>query len=87
MPYTASHYRVADYAHWKHVWETNHSAHQSEGVRRQHLLRHPTDPNQVVLIREFDDHEQARRYLESAPRRQRMQASRVEECIDYLPEA
>jgi uncharacterized protein (DUF1330 family) len=54
---------------------------------RKQVHFHPTDTTRFVVVREFDDLDQARRYLASPDRQQRMQAARVVNCVDYLPEA
>ena len=86
MPEAVSVYEVEDFDHWQSIWGANHTAHQAGGVRRQQLLLHPTHAKRFVVIREFDDLDQARGYLASASRQRRMRDARVVECTDYLPE-
>jgi hypothetical protein len=87
MVETVSVYEVEDFDHWKRVWDENVTAHQEGGVRREQLHFHPTNTERFVVVREFDDLDQARRYLASPERQRRMQAARVVDCVDYLPAA
>ena len=87
MILTVSRLRLQDYNRWKRVWDGNHPEHAQEGVRAQHLVLHPTDRNEVAVIREFEDLDLARRYHAGATRRQRMQDAGVVEYVDFLPQA
>ena len=77
---------VEDFDHWKRVWEESASAQEAGGIRGYQVHFHPTDTQRIVVLREFGDLEQARAYLTSEARKQRMQAARVVTCEDYLPE-
>lgn len=78
--------QVEDFAHWKRVWDESASAQEAGGILGYHVHYHPTDAQRFVVIREFADLGQARAYLTSDARKQRMQAARVVACEDYLPE-
>jgi hypothetical protein len=87
MVETVSVYDVEDFDHWQRVWDENLPAHQEGGVRRQQLHFHPSNAKRFVVVREFDDLDQARTYLASPARQRRMQAARVVDCVDFLPAA
>lgn len=86
MVETVSVYEVEDAAHWQRHWAENAPAHEASGVRGKRLHFHPTDANRFIVIREFDNLDQARRYLASPERQQRMAAARVVQCTDYFPD-
>jgi len=56
------------------------------GVRSEQVLRNPEDPNDVVLLFEFDDLAQARRFVESQEVRDAQQRGGVVEVTRYFPE-
>jgi antibiotic biosynthesis monooxygenase (ABM) superfamily enzyme len=84
---TVSVYEVEDFDRWKRAWDENVPVHRDSGVRGHQLHFHPTDVKRFVVVREFDDLDQARNYLASPARQQRMQAAGVVQCEDYLPDA
>ena len=85
MVWVTSALTVNDFEHWKRVWDESAAAQEAGGIRNDQLHVHPTDALQFVAIREFGDLEQARAYLTSEARQQRMQAAGVVHCVDYLP--
>jgi hypothetical protein len=87
MVETVSVYEVEDFNHWQRVWDEYRPAHEEGGVRHHRLHVHPSEAKRFVVVREFDDLDQARTYLASPARQRRMDEARVVDCVDYLPKA
>ena len=80
--------RVEDYARWETVYRAaaSESARQAAGWRDQQVFRNPDDPNEVVILSEVDDLEQALAYAQSAEVRRRQRASGLLDVTYYYPE-
>ena len=72
MPYLLVHHRVEDYARWKPVYDARVATRRSSGSRGAHLLRSADDPNELVILFEWDTLENARSFAESRETREAM---------------
>lgn len=66
MSYMFVRHKVADFADWRAVFDLHSEAQRKVGLRVLHVLRNTDDPNEVFLLFEVDDPEQARAFV-SAP--------------------
>ncbi len=57
--------KVQDYAKWKPFYEGASAKRQEYGAKEAHLYRNSDDPNEVVILFEWDNTEKARKYFES----------------------
>ena len=78
--------RVDDYVRWKTMYQAGEAARQAAGWRDKQVFRNPDDPNEIVILTEVDDIEQARAYAESEEVRRRQRASGLLETTYYYPE-
>ena len=86
MPHFVTRSRVRDYAQWRANWERHQEIRQAAGIRTAQVLRNPEDPNEVVLLLEFADHEQGRRWADSEQVREARRRGGVVEATPYYPE-
>lgn len=56
---------VVDYRAWKPVFDEDEVTRRANGCEREHLFRNADDPNELVLLLEWDDLERARLYADS----------------------
>lgn len=77
MPYLLIRQRVTDYAQWKSVFDAHSVARQAHGSRGGQLLRNAADPNELVVLLEWDDLERARQFVQSDELREVMQRAGV----------
>ena len=73
-------HRVDDYARWKSVLDETKPWAKSKGVRSQRVLRNSANPNEVVVVNEFDDLDAAQRFTQSDELKQAMQRAGVAEA-------
>jgi heme-degrading monooxygenase HmoA len=77
MPYLLVRHKVADYARWKPIFDEHGAARKASGSKGGLLLRNAEDPNEIILLFEWDDLEQARRFAQSDDLRQAMERAGV----------
>ena len=77
MPYVLIRHKVQDYAAWKAVFDEHGSARQGAGSKGGWLFRSADDPNELVVILEWDDLNNARQFVGSDDLRQAMERAGV----------
>jgi len=76
MSYVIVKYKVADYARWKLIFDADGANRQASGSKGGQLFRSGDDPNEVVMLFEWDL-EQARQFSQSEELRAKMQEAGV----------
>src|SRR5215211_7845845 len=74
MPYVLVRHKVEDYERWKPGFEEHGATRKESGSKGVRLFRNADDPNETVIITEWDDLEKARQFAQSddfLPRRSR----------------
>ncbi len=77
MPYVLIRTKVQDYAQWRPVFDEDGVNRQANGSRGGQLFRSASDPNELVILFEWDNLEKARQFSQSEDLRQAMQRSGV----------
>ncbi len=77
MPYLLIRQNVTDYAQWKSAFDAHSVTRQANGSRGGQLLRSASDPNELVVLLEWDDLERARQFAQSDELREVMQRAGV----------
>jgi heme-degrading monooxygenase HmoA len=77
MPYLLIRHKVSDYSKWKPVFDADGVNRQASGSRGGQLFRNASDPNELVMLFEWDDLEKARQFTQSEDLRQAMQQAGV----------
>ncbi len=76
MSYVIVKHKVADYARWKPIFDADGANRQAGGSKGGQLLRSADDPNEVVILFEWDL-QKARQYSQSEEVRAKMQEAGV----------
>lgn len=78
MAYVLVHEKVRDFASWKATFDENRPMRQGAGSKGGYLFQSPDDPNEVIIVLEWDDLQRARDFAGSAELRQAMERAGVE---------
>jgi heme-degrading monooxygenase HmoA len=65
MPYLLLSHRVHDYEQWKSAFDAHSLTRQANGSRGGQLFRSDSDPNELVVLLEWDILETARQFAQS----------------------
>lgn len=77
MPYLLVRHRVTDYKQWKLAFDAHSLTRQANGSRGGQLFRSASDPNELVILLEWDVLETARQYAQSDDFHELMQRAGV----------
>lgn len=77
MPYILVRNRVTDYDAWKRVFDEHGAMREAHGSGGGYLFRSSHDPNEVVILLEWDGLEEAEHFAQSDDLRQAMQRAGV----------
>jgi heme-degrading monooxygenase HmoA len=82
MPYLLVRHTVEDYGKWKPVFDEHQSTRRESGSKGSFLSRNAEDSNELVILFEWDDPENARQFARSEDLRETMQRAGVAEQPD-----
>ena len=77
MPYLLIRHKVTDYERWKSAFDAHSITRQAAGSRGGQLFRNASDPNELVVLLEWDVLEKARQFAQSDELRGVMQRAGV----------
>ena len=77
MPYLLIQPTIEDYAKWKPVFDEHSATRKASGSKGGQLFRNADNPNEILILFEWDDLEKARQFTQSDDLRQAMQRSGV----------
>jgi hypothetical protein len=87
MAYVMVRGHVENFGRWKQGFAANAERRRAAGLKREHVLRDSSDPNEMAVVFETDDVAKARAYFESeASRQSRQQQGVTREGIYYPAE-
>jgi heme-degrading monooxygenase HmoA len=78
MSYPLIRLNVKDYAAWRTVFDEYASTRRTSGSHGGQLFRSAADPNEVLVLWEWDSLEAARAFFQSADLRETMQKAGVQ---------
>ncbi len=84
MPYTLVRHKVRDYAKWKPVFDEHGSARRAKGSKGGLVFQNAKDPNEVLVLLEWDDLNKVREFVESKELRQAMERAGVSDKPDIF---
>ena len=84
MPYILVRHKVADYARWKPIFDEHGAMRKAGGCKGGQLFRSATDPNELVILLQWDDLEKARQFVQSQDLREAMQRAGVVDKPDIF---
>jgi quinol monooxygenase YgiN len=89
MAYIYIRHRVSDYARWKSAFDAAAEMRRSAGERSYQIFRMADDPDNVMLLFEWDALENAREYLASPDLKEAMSEAGVVDIpeVRFLLEA
>jgi quinol monooxygenase YgiN len=70
-------HKVEDYARWKPFFDQNDNVRRANGGGDYQLFRSASDPNEIVVLFEWDNLRNAQRFAESPDLREVMQQAGV----------
>ena len=73
MPYMLVRHKVEDYERWKPGFEEHVETRRESGSKGVRLFRNADDPNETVILLEWEDLADARRFAQSEDLRETMQ--------------
>ena len=82
MPYLLERHKVGDYAGWREVFDADAAGREVAGCRGARVFRNAEDPEEVVVLFEWDSLESARRRIESATLSQKFEEAGVAEGVE-----
>jgi hypothetical protein len=65
MPYLLVRQKVTDYEQWKSAFDEHSVTRQANGSRGGQLFRNASEPNEVIMLLEWDVLENARQFAQS----------------------
>jgi hypothetical protein len=77
MPYVLVRHKVEDYARWRPTYDEHATTRKGYGSKGSRVFRNAQDPNEIVALFEWDDLNNARRFLQSEDLREAMQQAGV----------
>jgi len=77
MPYLLVHHTAEDYAKWKPVFDQHATNRKNSGSKGGQLFRSADNPNELVILFEWDDLDKARQFTQSDDLRKAMQRAGV----------
>jgi hypothetical protein len=77
LSYLIVKHAVADYARWKTIFDANSANRQAAGSKGGQVLRSADDPNEVVILLEWDVLENARQFSQREEVRATMEEAGV----------
>ena len=82
MPYLLVRHKVDDYEGWKPVFDEHGTFREQSGSKGARLWRNANDPNETLILFEWDSMENAQRFANSDNLRETMQRSGVADQPD-----
>jgi heme-degrading monooxygenase HmoA len=88
MPYLLVRHKVEDYQRWKPAFDEHAATQQQSGSTGRRLFRNADDPNELLILNEFDSLDNARTFGQSQELKETMQRAGVADQPDvyYLEE-
>jgi heme-degrading monooxygenase HmoA len=77
MPYVLIRHKVADYGKWKRAFDTHAATRKANGSKGGRLFRSADDPNEVVVLLQWNELRKARQFVASDDLRQAMERAGV----------
>ena len=82
MPYILVRHKVEDYAKWKTIFDEDGVNRKAGGSRGSQLFRNADNPNELIILMEWDDLGKARQFTQSPGLREAMERAGVADQPD-----
>jgi quinol monooxygenase YgiN len=77
MAYIVVHHKVKDYNQWKPIFDQHESFRRANGCKQTRLFQNPDNPNDLIILLEWDNLDNARRFVQSEDLRKTMEQAGV----------
>ncbi len=77
MSYMLVRHKVGDFDKWKPLYDEHATVRRDSGSKGAHLFRNYDNPNEILILFEWESLEKARKFAESENLRQKMQEAGV----------
>jgi heme-degrading monooxygenase HmoA len=77
MAYVLVRHKMENYARWKPIFDDDGGNRKANGCKGGRLFRSATDPNELVILFEWDDVKKAQQFVQSDDLREAMQRAGV----------
>lgn len=84
MSFLLVRHQVQDYAKWKPIFDAHAATRKANGSKGGQLFRSADNPNEVVILLEWDDVKRARQFAQSVDLRETMQRAGVTDKPDVF---
>jgi heme-degrading monooxygenase HmoA len=82
MPYILVRHKVQDYNKWHPIYSEHGAARKAGGSKGARLFRSANDPNELVILLEWDDLQKAQQFTGSQDLREAMERAGVADRPD-----
>jgi heme-degrading monooxygenase HmoA len=82
MPYILIRHKIEDYAKWRPDYDEHGATRKAGGCKGTHVFRNAENPNEIVILLEWDELENARQFIQSEDLREAMQRAGVADQPD-----
>lgn len=82
MPFTVVRHKVADYGKWKRAFDADAGNRREHGSKGGYLLRNADDPNEIVIVLEWDSIQGMREFAQSPRLKEAMREGGVIDTPD-----
>jgi quinol monooxygenase YgiN len=86
MVYMLVRLQITNYAKWKTFFDERSATRKESGSKEAHLFRNKDDPNEVVILFDWDNMENAQKYMKSDELRRSLQKVGATYSSTYLDE-
>jgi heme-degrading monooxygenase HmoA len=87
MVYVIAKLKLENYDKWKHVFDERSVIRKESGSKEARLFRNSDDPNEAVILFEWDNKENAKKYMESSILQKTLQEAGMKKLkVTYLDE-
>lgn len=77
MNYVLVIHKIEDYDKWRTIYDENMTNRSDNGSKGAHVFRNDDNPNEIVILLEWDNLNNARKFYESSDLREKMQKAGV----------
>jgi heme-degrading monooxygenase HmoA len=82
MPYVIVRHKIEDYAKWKPVFDADAKDRRTGGSKGGQLFRNAHDPNEILVIFEWDNMENVHKFVQAPELAAKMQQAGVADKPD-----
>ena len=77
MSYVIIRHKVQDFAKWKPIYDAHGAVRKQSGCKHEQLFRLANDPNELVILTEWDSVENAKKFAQSSDLKEKMRSAGV----------